>query len=253
MNGETQFPRSLTTLERGLLEWLLPADRRGYRAYRELLDVWKVSGQGRRGEGNYILAAEGTAPDNESPLPQVLAYGLVETEGDEIAVLVRERLGDQVEFEIASLKSETIPREWKEIRRWTYSTWLPGKPCPICRGIVREVPLRASPTHLLALAICRADKKIWIYDSETGINHIIPLTNFYNELMLHKNVREPSIALRPELLFANIDTYSDRDLLYAFVTYNKLRTKIVLDHEIVIPPEPRKSLLQRLRSLFKRG
>ena len=69
MGNEDRLPRGLTEQERGLLLWLLPADRPGYLAYRKLVEAWQVAARGRRGEGNYILAASDEQPDVESPLP----------------------------------------------------------------------------------------------------------------------------------------------------------------------------------------
>ena len=96
-NGE-RYPRSLRPYERDLLLWVLPEERAGYREYRACVMRWDVVERGRRGEGNFIIAQEGEAADNESPLPQVLAYGVVETTTGALAVSVRERLGNQIEF-----------------------------------------------------------------------------------------------------------------------------------------------------------
>src|SRR5512137_1211634 len=94
MGSEEIFPRDLSTLERELLLWILPADRPGYAVYRGLVEAWKVAATGRRGEGNFILAKAGTVVDNESPLPQLLAYGAVEFETGDVTVSLRERVDD---------------------------------------------------------------------------------------------------------------------------------------------------------------
>lgn len=248
MAGSESFPRELTTIERDLLSWILPPDRSGYKVYRDLLDSWKVIAQGRRGEGNYILGRASERPDNESPLPQVLAYGMVETSSGKISVSIRERLGDQVEYEIVNLHGEVVPDVLEEARRWTFSTWLPSQGCPVCSKPLREVPMQTKQSHSLVLAICRGDERLWIYDRETGINHPMPATNFYNELMLHRNIRDPKVALDSKRLFRVLDTFSDSDLQAAFVSYNKIRTKVQVESEILVEPEKKRSFLNRLLS-----
>jgi hypothetical protein len=245
---EDSFPRDLTPLERDLLLWLLPADRPGYREYRSLISVWRVAAQGRRGEGNVILAPSTTNIDNDSPLPQVFAYGIVEMPTGAIVATIRERLGDQLEVEIVNLRGESLPGELNETRRWTYSTWLPGQPCPMCSGVLREVTLQTDKGRTLVLALCRRDERIWVYDAISGVNHPIPLTNFYNELMLHANVRDPKIALNSKRLFMDLHSYSDASLSRAFASYNKLKTKIQFEDRLQITGEEKPSWFGRLRS-----
>ena len=254
MNGSETFPRDLASYERELLQWVLPADRPGYRAYRELLDQWKVRARGRRGEGNYILAAEGERPDNESPLPQLLALGnIVETTGGNFSVIVRERLGDQVEFEITRVGGNVVPGQSSERRRWTLSSWSPGEPCPACGQPLRETGMRTEDEKELSLAICQTEKRLWIHNTVSGINHPMPVTNFYNELMLHKNIRDPKVALDPNRFFHDLPHYSARDLIKAFITYNGLRTKIVLEQPIILPAPEGNSFLRRLKTLWNRA
>ena len=247
-NGE--FPRDLKPLEKDLLFWLLPEERPGYAEYRRLLQQWRVVAQGRRGSGNYIVASIDERPDNESPLPSVVAYGVVETSKGEVSVALRERLGNQVEFEIAVLgKGESVELAG-ERRRWTYSRWLPGSPCPQCELSLREVSMRTKSGRTLVLAICAKDRRLWIYDGETGMNRPVPVTNFYNELMLHTNVRDPKIALDSQRLFQDLDSFRDSDLFSAFRTYNQIRMKVALDSPIAPLPERRPSLLRRVIGLF---
>lgn len=242
------FPRELKPFERELLEWVLPDERPGYVEYRKLLGGWRVVAQGRRGKGNYLVAPLDERPDNESPLPSVIAYGIVETSEGEISVSVRERLGNQVEFEIAKLgKGDDVVLE-RERRRWTLSSWLPGSPCPQCASAPREISMQTTSARRLALAICPTDRRIWIYDEETGINHPVPITNFYNELMFHKKVRDPEIALNSRRLFEKLHEFSDSDLVSAFRSYNQVRTKVDLEEPIVAPAGRKQSLFRRLVS-----
>jgi hypothetical protein len=246
MANHEEFPRELTAQERDLLLWLLPADRSGYLEYRKLIGQWQVVGRGRRGEGNYILAATAERPDTEMPLPPLFALGVVESREASVSISLRERIENQVEFEIVKLQGEGVPDRLEEIRRWSYSTWLPAQPCPACGRSVRGVPMATASGQKMVLAICSQDKRLWIYEEASGVNHLIPVTNFYNELMLQKNVRDPEVALDSKRLFTDLGSWTDAELLRAFAAYNKLRTKVKLESPILLPQEQRPSWVRRL-------
>lgn len=244
------LPRDLTGFERELLLWVLPAERRGYKTIRALVEEWKVTARGRRGTGNYILSPPQERVDKESPLPQVFAYGVVETDRGEVSVTVREPLGNQVEFEIAKLGSGDVMVPFREIRRWTFSTWNPGEPCPICARAIREVVMSTASGRRMVLAICPLDKRLWVCDERTQVNHPVPITNFYNELMFRQHIRDPETALHPERLFSSLSAYQDEVLIGAFRSYNMIRTKIPLEDEIIVPAAKRRVLFDRVRAFF---
>ena len=248
MGHENSFPRELTPLEKDFLLWLLPADRPGYSAYRPLVSNWRVAAPGRRGDGNFILSSGTKEVDLVSPLPRVFAYGVVEAAEGKIAVTIRERLDEQVEFEIMSLGGQAVPVHLNEKSRWTYSAWLPDMVCPECSGSLREVKMRTAGGKAVVLAACANDGKLWVYNEATGVNHPVPLTNFYNELMLQGNVRDPAIALNPRRFFSEMEQYSDTTLSMAFASYNKLKTKIGFEDPIQITLGPKQSLFQKLRA-----
>lgn len=236
MGSEEDFPRDLSALERELLLWILPVDRSGYAAYRNIVCEWRVAAKGRRGEGNFILAKEGAAIDVESPLPQLLAFGTVVYEKSEVTVSLRERLDDQLEFEITG-GGVDLSRDSRILRRWTFSEWLPSSSCPCCGGSIREVEMKTESGRRLVLGLCTKDRRLWVYDERSGVNHPIPVTSFYNELMLLQNVKDPKIALDFGRLFTALGTFRDVDLVRTFVAYNRLRTKIVLEEPLGIAKE----------------
>jgi hypothetical protein len=45
--------------------------------------------------------------------------------------------------------------------------------------------------------------------------------------MLHKNIRDPKTALNAKLLFQNLPSYSDEDLRSSFISYNKLKRRVL--------------------------
>lgn len=218
----TSYPRALRRKERDLLESVLPSDRPGYRRYRDLVSSMVVIGEGRQGAGNLVLGPEGQVPDLISPLAQVVAYGVVETTLDSFTMTVREYIGNQIDVEIVSSSLGEIPDHFEEKRRWTYSTWRPGSPSPSHNQPVREVVIGEA----FVLAISRDEKRLWVYDGDSGMNLLIPITNFYNELMLHKHIRDPRVALVSQLLFTQLEEYSNDDLRVSFIAYNKLKRKV---------------------------
>jgi hypothetical protein len=229
MKGMHTFPRPLRAKEAELILAVLPADRPGYRAYRDLVASMVALGEGRRGLGNLILGFSGDIADRTSPLAHVIAYGMIETTLDLFSITVREYVGEQIDIEIVSSKGEQIPDHFEEKQRWTYSTWLPGYPSPATGVQPRETII--DDDHVLAIAA--GEKRIWIYEGASGMNILIPVTNFYNEIMLRRGIRDPAIALNSSRLFTELATYSDEDLRAAFVSYNAVKPKVQ-----VAPPEP---------------
>lgn len=246
----SHYPRPLTSRERSWLGWILPAERVGYKVYRDVLDNMVVLGEGRRGKGDFVLGFSGDVPDTTISLPPVFAYGVIETNFGPISITVRENYGDQIDFEIVGHRAEEVPEEFEESRRWTYSTWSPGVVCPHCEHSVREVQMHTETNKHFVLAICAADKRLWVYDEDTQVNHLIPVTNFYNELMLHKNIRDPKIALDSARFFTDLAKYTDADLTYAFLTYNKLKTKVEVRGVLMAERKERDTLMKKIKKIL---
>ena len=246
MVGQSTFPRALRPKERDIIESVLPLDRPGYRDLREMIGKMVVLGEGRRGPGNFVLGFASDDPDLSSPLSSVVAFGMIETTRDAYSVTVRECSGDQIDVEIVSSRAEAVPDHFEEKGRWTYSSWAPGRTSPCSGEPVREIPVDGSVT----LAIAPGEGRLWIHGRSTGMVHPIPVTSYYNELMIRRRVRDPEIALDSRLFFDGPDTYSDEELRDAFIAYNAIR------HRVEIRPRERhsteRSLRAHVRSLFRR-
>ncbi len=244
---------TLTQREREWIEWILPPERSGYKAYRDLLSDMVVIGEGRRGKGEMIMGRPGSVVDLSMPLPPVFAYGAIETNFGTITITLRELLEDQLSLEIVNQKSEEVPAEFEEARRWTYSTWSPGSPCPQCGKEVREVHIRtANETYARhVLAICPRDRRLWMFEETNRVNRLVPVTNYYNELMLHKNIRDPKFALDAKRLFAALSSFTDEELTYAFLTYNKLKTKVHFDGEVKTERKEEAGIVSKLKNLLR--
>ena len=241
-----EYPRPLRPKELDLMETVLPVDRPGYRALRDRLESMTVLGEGRRGEGDLVLGPPGDLPDTISRLSPVIAYGMVETTRDAFTISVREEAGNQINVEIVSGSGKGIPDNYEEKRRWTYSWWSPGEVSPATGTPVREVSIGAGVT----LAFAPVEKRIWVHERYGGIVRLIPITNYYSELMIRKGIRDPRIALVPSLLWKDLKSFSDEDLLRAFVAYNALRHHVPL--QVDFPPDRRSGIPLFIRQLFRR-
>jgi hypothetical protein len=221
------YPRALRPKEENVLEFVLPEDRPGYRNYRNLIRSMVVLSQGRRGRGNLVLGDRQDTADLTSPLAPVMAYGMVETTQDQFSITVRECIAGQIDVEIVSQRGEELPDQFEEKRRWTYSAWSPGKPSPATNLPVREVAVG----DLVVLALSREERRLWIYDGRSGMNLLIPVTNYYNELMLQKKIRDPVVALNPDRFYSDLQIFTDAELRESFLAYNASRRRV----DITVP------------------
>ncbi len=240
------FPRPLRPKERDLLEYVLPVDRPGYRAVRGELSRLLVIGEGRRGQGNFVLGEAGREPDFSFPLRPVIAHGMVEATTDIFGITVREPFEGQIDVEIVSRAGGEIPDHFEEKRRWTYSSWTPGSASPYTGEVVREVAVDRART----LAIAAGERRVWVHDRTTGMVIPIPVTNFYNELMLKQQIRDPEVALRSQNLFESHRSYTDGDLSAAFVAYNAVKRRV--DVEAAPGPARSTGLPGFLHNLFRK-
>lgn len=236
-------------MERDLLTWVLPENRPPYRPYRACIMGWEVASRGRRGDGHLVLTPQGRFPDLDMPLPGVFAYGVVETSQGGIAVTVRERVVEQLDCDLSNLAGGALPDELQETRRWSFSEWSPGSPCPICGAAVRELQLVTDVGMAGVLAVCADDKRIWSFDAARSLVLPVPLTSFYAELMRVQGIREPKVALNPGGFFSSLDDNTDEALAEAFIHYNKIKPKIATEGIRGVAPKREPLILHWLRAL----
>jgi hypothetical protein len=137
---------------------------------------------------------------------------------------------NQVEIDIKSINGEMIPDDLNNAIVWTYSNWVPGQKAPHDNSPVREIPIIKKE---IILAIAPAHKKVWVYNSQSGINHFIPVTNFYNELMILLSNKDPETALDPGRIFTNLDEFSDEQLINGFIIYNKRWQRVEINTQLL--------------------
>lgn len=229
MSVPSTSARPLTAREREWLDFLLPEDRPGYAPVRQHVQGLVVLGEGRWGVGDLVLGRVGQEIDRTRGMEPVVAYGEIEGNSGDVSLRITLSLHerddeDMVEFQTAALELSEIPEDLTERRRWSYSRWSPGDPCPATGAPVRQVWL--NDAHDLLLAVSPAKRTLWIHDGIMMTNVLIPITNFYNELMLLKGVRDPRIALNHSLFFTEPDSCSDDELRAGFVRYNMSFRKV---------------------------
>lgn len=248
-SGTDHFPRELTPQEKYLLFSVLPEKKPGYKFYREKINEMMVTGYGRFKNNNYVLGKEGTIPDLSFSSTPVFAAGTIKIPGDEIDILINEEIDDEIEFDVTLKNTNEIPLNIEEEARWNYSEWNPGDKAPHDDTMVRETVI--SPGEYI-LAFAPAHKKIWLHESKSGVNHLIPLTNYYNELMRFKRTKDPKQALNPKLMFERLDDFSDHELVNAFVLYNKYMRRFSHDFSRYLKSPQQEETKRRFKYLFRK-
>jgi hypothetical protein len=228
-NTNNIYPRKLSIKEKNLIFTALPENKPGYREYREIIEELFIVGNGRFGDGNLFLAEEEAKVDLEIPSSPILAIANISYRSAEVYLTVHEIFDGQIEIDINSISGNIIPDDLGKAKVWTYSTWVPGEKAPQDKSTVREIHLIKNE---IVLVIAPSHKKIWVYNSKSGINHFIPVSNYYNEVMLLTNNKDPNIALQPGRLFTNLKDFSDEQLTQGFLVYNKHWDRIELDYSL---------------------
>jgi hypothetical protein len=248
-SGVTQFPRELTRQEKYLLYSVLPEEKTGYNLYRQKIDELLVTGYGRFKNNNLILGKKTAVPDLSVSSTPVFATGTIKIPGDEIDILINEEIDDEIEFDLTMKNSNVIPGGIIELEKWSYSDWNPGDKSPYDNKEVREVVLSRGK-YILTFA--PSHKKIWLHENESGVNYLIPLTNYYNELMHFKRTKNPKQALSPKMLFQTLNNFSDGDLINAFVLYNKYMRRFSIDFSKFLKPQPEVKSKRKFKDLFRK-
>ncbi len=236
-NGKYKFPRKLDQREKEILFEILPADKPGYKLYRDKIENLDVIGSGKFGDRNLILGLsenKGNIPQSSAP---IFAAGTVFFKETEVIVSIHEEVDGIVEIDISPDDANAFLGKLTKIGMRSYSDWIPGYSAPYDNSELREIKITQNK-YLLAIA--PKHQKLWLYDYDSEVNHLIPVSNFYNSLMLVKGIRDSKIALNPNSLFPNLSKYSDDDLVTAFLSYNKYLRKFDIDYSLFREPKKEK-------------
>jgi hypothetical protein len=243
--NEKIFPRELTDSEKYCLFSILPVGKPGYNSYRKKIESLYVIGFGRQGGSNLILGKLDQQPDIDLPSTPVFASGTLILKEGMIDICINEEIDDQIEIDINLRHGGTLPTEINDIGNHNFSEWNPRDNSPIDDSTVRQIKIEEGK---YVLAISKLQKKIWLHDFNSGVNHLIPVSNLFNYMLMVRNIRDKNIAINPNLLFEQLDEFTDRDFLSAFLMYNKYFRKVKLDYQI--PAESQKQ--QKKKNIFQK-
>lgn len=243
--SENKYPRKLTQRETDWLFYLLPVDRSAYAEYRTKIESMLVIGEGRFGESNMILGYEGDEPDlSYSSLP-VFACGQIEYKECRLQISIHELFDNKIEVSISNLSGDIIPGSLTEAGKWSYSYWKPGTDSPFEGDKLREIEI-AKTKGELTLALSPKNFSAWLYEAKTGLNRIIPVTNFINELLRGNTSIDKTKGINIAYVFENLDKFSDAEFVKALVQYNKQWRKVeLIDSDAAIGKE-KKGLFRKL-------
>jgi hypothetical protein len=245
MNALREYPRYLTEAELSMLFFILPEDIPVYYKYRERITNMLLIGEGRFGEWNYILGFENDQPDLSYASLPVFASGQVILDSASVQVTLHEEYDNKIEFSINNLSGDVVPASGKITGGWTYSTWIPGEPSPFKNDELREVQI--SPVkNGLVLAISKVNRSIWLYEDENKYKHIIPVTNFINELLRGNTTIDRTKGINMNHIFGNLSLFSDNDFKKAMINYNKQWRKLDLSKVESTAGEKKSGLFSRI-------
>ncbi len=226
-NINEKFPRQLSAREKKWLFAALPENKLGYKQYRDIIENLLVIGYGRFGEGNFFLGEVGDKIDLEVSSSPILAIANITFDVGKVYVTIHEELDGQIEIDIKGTAVDQIPDDLDQAKVWTYSNWIPGEKAPFDRSDVREVHLI---NNEIVLVIAPVHKKVWVYNAKSGINHFVPVTNYYNEMMILMNNKDSDTALNPGRLFTNLAEFTNEQLAQGFLVYNKYWQRVELNY-----------------------
>lgn len=226
-NNQNKFPRRLTEREKEWLNFILPAERKGYSEYRKKIEDLFVIGYGRFGGTNLILGKQNDKPDLSAPSSLVFASGNIIYKEAEIYILMHEEFEGQIEIDISNKHENEIPEKLSEVSRWTYSTWKPGNKAPGDNSEIREIHLIKNE---IVIVIAPVHKRIWVYENKSGINYFIPVTNFFNEIIRIRAIKDAKNLPKPNSIFTDTNSFSNEEIAQGFLLYNKHWKKIEIDY-----------------------
>ncbi len=214
--------RELNNRERFLINSVLPSNKKGYLEFKQKISEFVVLKEDEFFEGNLLLGKRGADASGFSESAPTFALGYSAYGGNAYFVTIGEERDGFVEVNL---------REDKETDSngliWSYSEWRPGYKAPEDSSAVREVHLIK---HKLVVAIAPQSRKIWVYEAESGVNYILPVANFYNEIMRVKEEKNPEIVLNPQRIFDYPDELTDEEIGQGFLTYNEYVGKLEIDY-----------------------
>ncbi len=241
------YPRSLSSQELDLLFRLLPENIPAYKPYHDFIKTSQVIGDGRWGEGNLLIDKIISPIDLTLGMPPVVGYGECLINNLPLAISIHDHnIDGQLEVQFSGVFP--IPDSPQITNLWCYSYWKSGDPCPATSQKVREIAIKDTNGSLkYILAISVAKKVLWLHHESSGFNQLLPLTNFYDELLRTKHIRDAKLISHPASFFEMVDDFTDTEYIKALLEYDKkAHRKFDTTGIIIETVKPKKSIFQKL-------
>ncbi|MCZ7556451.1 MAG: hypothetical protein M5R41_08625 [Bacteroidia bacterium] len=233
----------LSATEQSLLRWILPAHRPAYAALLRRLEGMSCAGNPLDEE---LIFSDGATPDDrDGTLEPVSAIGVLRFPSKRVTMTVH----DENEGSITLRICPRVPDNGAaETARWSLSYWSPGDPGPERGSEVRCIEIQASP---YVFALCPAEQRLWLHDTSSEFNRLLPMTAVYNHLMRNCGIRDPERILAPERLFSDHALFSDIDIIHALLRYGAHSGRFTIP-EAAVADREKNTIFQRLLNSFKR-
>ncbi|MGK9475203.1 hypothetical protein [Melioribacter sp. OK-6-Me] len=246
------FDTKINTLEKKWLFAILPENKPGYRSIRNKIEnsfvLKRIDLSNEQIQDSYklILVPKNNSGKNNLDIYATtpISVGRIKYENAEVYITISSLEDDVFEIEIS--KDEKLSQYGRLLNIETFANWVPGVKAPFDNSRVREIEI-VKNKYLLAIA--PQLKRIWLYEFETGLNYLIPLSNLFNEIMRAKKIQSPKIVGNPDYLFENIDEFEDEDFIRGLYFYNKYIRR--LDIKLELNEIPKSKSIFDLFSLFK--
>jgi hypothetical protein len=162
-----------------------------------------------------------------------------------LQISIHEFFDNKIEVSISNISGEEIPDSLTVVSRWSYSYWKPGAASPFEGDSLREIDI-AKTKGALVLALSPKNFSLWLYEAKTGLNRIIPVTNFINELLRGNTTVDKSRGINIAYVFENLNKFTDGEFIKALVQYNKQWRKAELLDSDVVLAEEKKGLFNKM-------
>jgi len=153
------YPREITNIERTCLFLILPENKPGYNLYRKKIAGMLVIGDGKFGEGNYILGKNDPDPDLSFPSTPVFALGTLYNGTEKFDVIIHEETEDKIEIWFDKDINEITDTSFNVK---SYSYWIPGMNSPFSDSKVREIIIKPNENN-----------KKYLQTKKTKLNHML--------------------------------------------------------------------------------
>jgi|GEM_PF-5576219 len=183
------LPRNFSKAEIDLLGKVFPGNSEHYTSYYNLLKNWYICKIVQSDPVKLYLCPDKKSKPDYFMMP-VFTLGGVNTSAGYYEFVFFENNGDTIliEYSFSGIKSR---------EDYSIAKWLRGEKSPF-GGELRLVEISSGKIFFV---LDVDSKKIWIHDSERGINFVITVTSFYNMLMASENIKDPNTAFNFSLLF----------------------------------------------------